>query len=141
NQKSQPRKFTIKQLGSHWRKSLYHFEGWQYTLRITLCIVVAEIVRAIWPYQHGYWILLTVAIVVRRNIHQSLHRMFQRSAGTFIGVIIVCSIIYLVPTQWELVLMIAVLAAARSFLKETNYFSYAIVTTALVLILLDFGNV
>jgi uncharacterized membrane protein YccC len=125
---------------NHWKKSLKRFSGWQYAVRITSCIIVAELIKIIWPFQRGYWILLTVAIVVQRDITKLLPRMFQRGAGTFLGVILSSSLIFFVPPSWLLVLIIGALAAARIALRETNYLAYAAVMTPLVIILLDFGR-
>jgi hypothetical protein len=140
NQEPASRKYSVKQLLNHWKKSLCRFAGWQYAVRITSCIIIAELIKIIWPFQRGYWILLTVAIVIQRDITKLLPRMFQRGAGTFIGVILSCLFIFFVPSSWLLVLIIGVLAAARVVLRETNYMAYAAVMTPLVIILLDFGR-
>jgi uncharacterized membrane protein YccC len=140
NQQPSSPKYSAKQLLNHWKKSLQRFAGWQYAVRITSCIIVAELIKVIWPYQRGYWILLIVAIVVQRDISKLLPRIFQRGAGTFIGVILSSLFIFFVPTPWLLVLIIGVLAAARVALRETNYLAYAAVMTPLVIILLDFGK-
>ena len=141
NQQPSSPKYSAKQLLNHWKKSLQRFAGWQYAVRITCCIIVAELIKIIWPFPRGYWILLTVAIVVQRDMNKLLPRMFQRGAGTFIGVILSSLFIYFVPAPWLLVLIIGALAAARIFLRETNYLAYAAVMTPLVIILLDFGKV
>lgn len=140
NQEPASRKYSVEQLLNHWKKSLRRFAGWQYAVRITSCIIVAELIKMIWPFQRGYWILLTVAIVVQRDITKLLPRMFQRGAGTFIGVILSCLFIFFIPVPLLLVLIIGVLAAARLILRETNYLAYAAVMTPLVIILLDFGR-
>jgi hypothetical protein len=141
NQQPSSPKYSAKQLLNHWKKSLKRFAGWQYAVRITSCIIVVELIKIIWPFQRGYWILLTVAIVVQRDITKLLPRMFQRGAGTFLGVILSSLLIFFVPASWLLVLIIGALAAARIVLRETNYLAYAAVMTPLVIILLDFGRV
>lgn len=140
NQEPPRPKYTAKQLLRRWKKSLGSFAGWQYTIRITSCILIAGLIKIIWPYQHGYWILLTVAIVVQRDINKLLPRMFERGVGTSIGVIISSLFIFFIPSLWLLVLIIGLLAAARTILRETNYLAYTAVMTPLVIILLDFGN-
>ena len=135
-----PPKYTFKQLLNHWRKYLHHFEGWQFSLRITSCIIIAETIKYLWPHHHGYWILLTIAIVVQPNIDNLLKRMNKRAIGTIIGIIISMIFIYFIPPVSVIVLIIAILAALRSILKEKNYLAYSVVMTPLVIILLDFGN-
>jgi hypothetical protein len=132
--------YSVRQLLSRWWKSLAHLSGWQYTLRITLCLVAAEAFDWIWPHHHGYWVSITVVIVVHRNLQAALTRALQRAAGTALGVLLISLLLLGTPPTWAIIAMIAVLAAARPILKETHYAAYAAVMTPLVILLLDFGQ-
>ena len=135
-----PKRYTARQLLRRWWKSLARLPGWQYTLRITLCLIAAQGFDWLWPHHHGYWALITVIIVVQRDLQAALKRTVQRGAGTAVGVILT-SLFLLEPSSiWGTVLVIAVLAAARPILMEVNYAAYAAVQTPLVIFLLDFGQ-
>ncbi|MFZ2456149.1 MAG: FUSC family protein [Candidatus Altiarchaeia archaeon] len=134
------RRHTAEQLLSRWRRTLAHFGGWFYPLRIGLCLLVAGFFQMNWPYGHGYWILITVAIVVQRSVHALLKRMLQRALGTFAGILFASIFLFCVPPLWIVILVIGVLAALRSAYKESNYAAYSAVMTLLVLLLLDYGK-
>ena len=46
-----------------WRNSLAHLSGWQFPIRLALCLGIAEGLRILWPEHHFYWIAITVAIL------------------------------------------------------------------------------
>ncbi len=135
-----PPRYTMKQLIARWRRSFAQFSGWQYTLRIVLCLAAAEALVLVWPYGHGYWIAITVAIVVHRNLSAALPRALERAGGTVGGVLLCGALMFAAPSAWGLIATIAVLAALRPLLREANYTVYAAVMTPLVILLLDYGQ-
>jgi len=137
---AQPPRYSAGQLLRRWRRSITHLLGWQYTLRITSCLIAGGAFEWIWPRHHGYWVLITVVIVVQRNLQAALPRALHRAAGTALGVLLSGLLILGSSSVWAVIAMIAVLAAARPLLRETNYTAYAAVMTPLVILLLDFGQ-
>jgi hypothetical protein len=136
-----PPKYTARQLLRRWWKSLAHLRGWQYTLRITLCLVAAQGFEWLWPGHHGYWALITVMIVVQRDLRAALQRTFQRGVGTMVGVLLTGVLLLgSSSSAWATVLVIAVLAAARPVFRGVNYTAYTAVHTPLIILLLDFGQ-
>ncbi|HLL27088.1 MAG TPA: FUSC family protein [Xanthobacteraceae bacterium] len=123
-----------------WWKSLAYLKGWQYALRLTLCLAAAELAALFWPRSHGYWIALTAAIVLGYRLPASPARIVQRAAGTLLGVVLAGALLVWSPPVWGVVAIIAVLAAARPVLKSGNYAAYAIIMTPLVILLLDLGQ-
>ncbi|MBI5594432.1 MAG: FUSC family protein [Deltaproteobacteria bacterium] len=136
----QPPHHSAGQLLRRWRNSLTHLSGWQYAIRITLCLAAAEVYEWIWPHHHGYWVSVTVVIVVQRNLQAALKRTLQRAAGTAFGVLLTGLFLLGLPPMWAMIVMIAALSAARPILMEANYAAYAAVMTPLVILLLDFGQ-
>ncbi len=62
------------------------------------------------------------------------------AVDTLAGVLLT-SLFLLGPiSTWELVTIVALLAAARTILVERNYTAYATVMTPLIILLLDFGQ-
>jgi hypothetical protein len=137
---TQTPKYSAEQLLRRWRKSLTHLSGWQYLLRITPCLAAAGAFEWIWPHHHGYWVSITVVIVVQRNLQAALTRTLHRAAGTTLGVLLTGLLLVGSPNMWAMIAMIAALAAARPMLIEANYTAYAAVMTPLVILLLDFGQ-
>ena len=135
-----PKRYTAKQYLNHWIKSLLHFQGWQFPIRITLCVVIAQIIRFFVPDHHSYWILLTIALVTQHNIENQPKRIRDRGLGTFIGVCISFFLVYFAIPIYLLIVVVAFLASLRVIFRETNYLLYAAVMTPFVIILLDFGT-
>lgn len=135
-----PPMHSARQLLHRWWNSLAYLSGWQYALRITPCLVAAEAFEWMWPHHHGYWVSITVAIVVHRNLPEALTRTLQRAAGTVLGLLLASLILLGSPPSWAIIATIAVLAAARPILVGANYAAYAAVMTPLVILLLDFGQ-
>jgi hypothetical protein len=133
-------KRTAGQLLRRWRHSLAHLSGWQYSLRISLCLVAGEAFEWMWPHHHGYWVSITVVIVVQRHLQAALPRAVRRAAGTALGVLLTTLLWLGSLSMWATIGMIAPLAAARPILREANYAAYAAVMTPLVILLLDFGQ-
>ncbi|HUI99415.1 MAG TPA: FUSC family protein [Usitatibacter sp.] len=125
---------------AHWRKTLRHLAGWQYMLRLASCLAVAQLLDALWPGHRLHWIALTVALVMERSVEALPVRGTQRAAGTVIGVL-VAGLFFGVPLPaWVLVLVVGLLAAARAILRTRNYLAYTVVTTPLILAILDAGK-
>ena len=134
------KKYTAKQYLNHWIKSLAGFHGWQFPLRITLCMVVAQVIRYFVSDHHSYWILLTIALVTQHNPDDQPTRIRDRGLGTLLGVSLSFFLAYFSIPVYLLILVVTVLASLRVTFRETNYLLYAVVMTPLVIILLDFGS-
>ena len=136
-----PTRYSWRQLLQRWAKSLLQISGWRYTLRITLSLLVAGGYSMLLPRHHGYWALITVGIVVHRDIRATLRRTVERAAGTAVGALLASLVGATLSSNLVVVAAIAVLAAARPILREMNYTAYAAVQTPLVILLLDFDRV
>ena len=137
---AQPPRYPFRMLLRRWRKTLAHLSSWQYTIRITSCLLAAQVFEWMWPQHHAYWVSITVVIVVHRNLKAALPRTLHRAAGTALGVLLISLLMLGSPSTWFMVALIGALAAARPLLMEANYTAYATVMTPLVILLLDFGH-
>nr|NJM03036.1 FUSC family protein [Desulfobacula sp.] len=132
--------YTMKQYFRRWRRTLTHLQGWHYTFRITLCLGAAEVFDWLWSSHHGYWVAVTVVIVVQRDLQAALPRAIHRAAGTTLGVMLISLLMLWEPSNWAVIAVIAAVAALRPILIETNYLIYAAIQTPLVILLLEFGQ-
>jgi hypothetical protein len=137
---AQSPQYPAKLLVRRWAKSLTHLSGWQYTFRLTLCLVAGQGLELAWPHHHGYWVFITIIIVVQRDFQMALKRTRERAAGTVLGILLVSLLMLVSSSMWSIVAAISVLAAARPILMQANYIAYAAVQTPLILLLLDFGR-
>ncbi len=131
---------SIKNRLRRWSASLSTRTGWQYPLRIGLCMLAAEIVAVLWGQQQAYWIPLVVALVVQPGLETTGSRVFQRAIGTFAGVLAVSLLLLWSLPIGLLALIVMILAGLHPLLKVRNYALYSAVMTPLILILLEFGK-
>ncbi|MFD0676370.1 MULTISPECIES: FUSC family protein [unclassified Paenibacillus] len=132
--------FTISQKINRWRKSLTHLSGWQYTLRLALCLCIAEGFRWFWPGHHLYWIVLTVAILIERKVEPFPIKTTQRALGTVLGVIAASLFLVVSLPAWGMIMSIGLLAAVRPLLKVRNYFAYSASMTPLIMLIMNAGQ-
>ncbi|GAA1303258.1 FUSC family protein [Pseudonocardia xinjiangensis] len=112
---------------------------WSFTLRLMLCMGVAEILRQIDPLGHGYWILLTAALTLKPDFQPVLPRVLQRGLGTVVGGVLGVAVL-MVPVGYAVLPVIAVLSAGIPYTVRRNYGMFSTLVTPIVLLLLDFGG-
>lgn len=132
--------YSASRLLKRWIKNLSTINGWQYAIRISICSLISIALIYVVPFTHSSWILLTMCIVVQRNIKNVPTKMLQRSLGTVIGIVIL-GIIYLIKIgPVIIIILVSILIVLRAILKEANYLLYSTVMTQLVVIFVDFGK-
>ena len=62
-------------------------------------MTIAEIARQYLPIERPYWVLLTVAIVLKPDFGSVFTRAIQRGAGTLLGVLIGSALLRRAPAQ------------------------------------------
>jgi uncharacterized membrane protein YccC len=108
-----------------------------FTIRLMASIGVAALVSGLLPVQRSYWILLTVAIVLRPDFGSVFTRAVQRGIGTVIGAVAGAVILAVVPYGPLLLLPCAVLAALLPYGRARNFGLFSIFLTPLVVVLID----
>ncbi|HET7546185.1 MAG TPA: FUSC family protein [Usitatibacter sp.] len=139
NQQEAPRRHSLRAHWTRWKGTLRHLAGWQYTIRLTACLAIAAAIVARWPERRLHWVGITVALLIEREVEALPVRTTQRAAGTFLGVIVAALAFEWSFPGWAVVAIVAVLAAARSLLRTRNYLAYTVVTTPLIVAILDAG--
>ncbi|HEY3503185.1 MAG TPA: FUSC family protein [Actinocatenispora sp.] len=112
---------------------------WLYAVRLVLCMSLAEILRGTLPLERSYWVLLTVAIVLKPDFGSVFARAVQRGLGTLLGVLIGAGLLVVVPEGAWLLPFIAVAAGLLPIVMGRNYGMFAIFLTPLAVLLVDFG--
>jgi uncharacterized membrane protein YccC len=110
-----------------------------FTIRLMACILVAGVVSEVLPLQRSYWVLLTVAIVLKPDYGSVFARAVQRSLGTVAGAVLGAVLLAGVHGLW-LLIPFAVLAALLPFGRSRNFGLLATFLTPLVVILVDLVN-
>lgn len=110
-----------------------------FIVRLGLCMIAAEVIRQLTPMGHGYWILLTVALILKPDITSVFSRSLQRGIGTAIGVV-VASFVTLLAPGYAAILIVGLLCAGIPYSVRRNYAWFSVLITPVVLILLDLGG-
>ena len=108
-----------------------------FAVRLALCMTVAEIARQYLPIERPYWVLLTVAIVLKPDFGSVFTRAVQRGAGTLLGVLIGSALLAVLPRDaWVLVAMSAS-AALLPWARNANFGLFSVFQTPVIILLLD----
>lgn len=111
--------------------------GYEFAVRLVLCMGIAEIVRQHLPIPRPYWVLLTVALVLKPDLGSVFARAVQRGVGSVAGVLLGALVLTFVPHNGWLLIPLAAVAAILPWAAAANYGLVAVFVTPLVLILLD----
>jgi uncharacterized membrane protein YccC len=88
----------------------------------------------------GYWIPMTVVIVLKPNFGGTLQRCVQRITGTVLGALIGALLVLASPEPWVLWGVLPVLVFATFALRNFNYTLFSLALTPTVLLMLDIAH-
>ncbi|EHP41823.1 hypothetical protein OR16_18561 [Cupriavidus basilensis OR16] len=127
---------TTAQRLRRWRRTLSQWAGWQYTLRLTLGLGSACVLRWLFPGHHFEWIALSVAILLQRQPEGIAVKTTQRVAGTLLGVLGASLLLGHQLPYWVLAFNAGWLAGMRLLLRLRNYLAYSAVMTPLMVMIM-----
>lgn len=130
----------LRQRLARWRRVLARLAGWQYALRLMICLSLAGVLRWLWPDHHMYWVAITVALLAEWQIDVFPVRTTQRALGATAGVLATGLLLVWMPPVWVLVAIVGVLAGLRPLLRARNYLAYTAAMTPLIILLMDAGQ-
>lgn len=111
-----------------------------FVVRLTVCMVVAELARQRLPIERPYWVLLTVAVVLKPDFGSVFTRAVQRGAGTLLGVLLGSALLAVLPRDGWVVVALAVFAAVLPWARNANFGLFSVFQTPLVIMLLDLAS-
>ncbi|MGN6212751.1 FUSC family membrane protein [Parafilimonas sp.] len=106
----------------------------RHALRVTIAMLIGYFVSLFFPLGHGYWILLTIATILKPAYSISRTRNKQRLLGTITGVIISFAFIYFVNNNTlAFLLLLCTMVIAYSLLKLNYYISCTCITIYVII--------
>lgn len=111
--------------------------AWTFTIRLMVCVGVAGTASEVLPLQRSYWVVLTVAIVLKPDYGSVFARAVQRGIGTIVGAVLGAVILIAVPYGPWLLFPLAVLAAGLPYGRLRNFGLLATFQAPLVVLLID----
>ena len=105
----------------------------RHSLRISIAALVAFSIGQLFFPGHGYWILLTVIIILKPGYSLSKQRNIERLIGTLIGVAIGWGILYFVKNNTAILVLLAIcMIGAYSFMRWKYLVSVVMITLYLL---------
>jgi uncharacterized membrane protein YccC len=118
-------KYELRLLLSHlrWKSPIFRF-----SLRMAMAIAIGLIVAAHLPYaSHGYWIVLTIVVILKPSFSMTKQRRADRLVGTLIGCVLTAVILHFVHAPVALLgfLFLATIAAPAFVILKYRYTAIA----------------
>ncbi|MFJ2033850.1 FUSC family protein [Streptosporangium sp. NPDC087985] len=120
-----------------WEKVWYGHLTRVYTVRLALCMGVAGALSLVGWFERSYWVMLTVALVLKPDFGSVFARAVQRALGTLAGIVIGTVVLLVVPYGPGLLVPLAVLAALLPYGRQRNWGLLSTFQAPLVLLLVD----
>ncbi|MDO6434230.1 FUSC family membrane protein [Flavitalea sp. BT771] len=107
----------------------------RHSLRVSIATIAGYIISGFLPFGHGYWILLTIIVILKPAYSLTKKRNFERLMGTLAGALAGLLILYFIHDRNVLfVLMILFMIGTYVFIR-TNYLVCVTLMTPYVLLL------
>jgi uncharacterized membrane protein YccC len=114
--------------------------SFRHAIRLGAAAAIATAIATGLHLPKGYWVVVTVLVVLKPNFGGTIERVVQRIAGTIVGGLIAMLITIFVPDQTMLVLCVALLAFVSFSIRSFGYGFFTLVMTPLFMALLDLAN-
>lgn len=120
-----------------WDRVMSGRATWLYAGRLVLCMGFAAVLSEVAAIQRSYWVMLTVAVVLKPDFGSVFARAVQRGAGTVVGVLIGAGILAGVPLGPAILPFIALFAALLPIGLRRHYGMFSTFVTPLIILLID----
>ncbi|HEU4664618.1 MAG TPA: FUSC family protein [Dokdonella sp.] len=116
--------------------------AFRHALRCGVCLALAVAAERAAGLEHGYWIPMTIAIVLKPDFAGTLQFGLLRVAGTLLGLVLTTALVhYAFGGPWEELALLAVLCVGFRMLVTVHYGLGVMMLTGVVVILLAFGGI
>jgi uncharacterized membrane protein YccC len=118
----------------------FRSSSFRHALRLGLVSSIGALLAAFEHLVRGYWIPMTVVIVLKPNFGGTLQRSVQRITGTILGALLGALLVLASPEPWLLWAVLPVLVFATFALRNFNYTLFSLALTPTVLLMLDIAH-
>jgi uncharacterized membrane protein YccC len=118
-------------------KSLWHWDAppLRHAVRAALAMGVGYAVVLQLPWgTHAYWVLLTIVVVLRGSLAQTLERRNLRVAGTLLGCVLAVAVLSAQWPAWSLLIVVTLAQAVAHSFALHRYLITAVAATVLGLV-------
>ncbi len=116
--------------------------AFRHALRCGVCLALSVAGARIAGLEHGYWIPMTVAIVLKPDFAGTFRVGLLRVIGTLLGLVLTTALVHtLFGGVWEELVLLALLSIGFRMLVTVHYGLAVMLLTGLVVILLAFDGI
>ena len=118
-------------------RALWHWQAppLRHATRGALAIAVGYAIAVAVPWgTHDYWVLLTIVVVLRGSLAQTLERRNHRVGGTLLGCVLAAGVLALHLPGWALLLLMTIAQAVAHAFAVRRYMVAAIGATVMGLV-------
>ncbi|MBN8747696.1 MAG: FUSC family protein [Variovorax sp.] len=127
-----PTDWSIRPFLALWR---WDAPPLRHAIRAALALAAGYLVAVAMPWgSHDYWILLTIVVVLRGSLAQTLERRNQRVAGTLFGCVLAVGLLSSHPGPLELLIVMTLAQAVAHGFAVRKYTVTAVGATVLGLV-------
>jgi hypothetical protein len=112
----------------------------RHALRLAAASAIAGILASAFHLTRGYWIPMTVVVVLKPNFGGTLHRAVQRITGTVAGALLAALVLWFIHDTWWLLAILALLSFATLTLRWANYVAFSLALTPMIMVMLDLAH-
>lgn len=125
------------ELGLLWSNLRWHSPVFRFALRIAMAVAVGLLIGHGLPYgSHGYWIVLTIVVILKPSFSVTRQRRMDRLSGTFIGCVASALILRYVHEPVVLLACLFLATVAGAAFNTVRYRYAAIATCVQILLLI-----
>jgi len=107
----------------------------RHAMRAALAIGVGYALSQLLPWrEHAYWIVLTIIVVLRGSLAQTLERRNERVAGTLLGCLAASAVLAAALPHWALLVCVTLAQAVAHAFALQRYLITAVAATMLGLV-------
>ena len=107
----------------------------RHAIRAALAIGAGFALSQLLPWrEHAYWIVLTIIVVLRGSLAQTLERRNERVAGTLLGCLLASAVLAADMPHWALLVCVTLAQAAAHSFALRRYLFTAVAATVLGLV-------
>jgi uncharacterized membrane protein YccC len=119
-----------------------HSVAFRHAVRSAVALSLALGLSRALELPHGYWLPMTVAIVLRPDFAATFNFGLLRVVGTVLGLLLTTALLHVIPDQpWAHLALMGVLCMAFRYLATAHYGVAVAALTGTVVVLLSFEGV
>lgn len=123
-------------------KNLFNInsEQFRYALRVALVLCIGVFLFQFFKMNHGYWIPLTIIIVIQPYYGATRKKGFERVVGTVVGTVLGGVVMMLPLSHWTFVILLAVVSFFVAYFLRNNYKVGVFFVTVMMVVMMQLSQ-